>query len=60
LTLDRTVRLLRAALRIPELTVGRALQLLEYYLHRNKIALRSHTKTWISKHEQMAFHALRE
>jgi hypothetical protein len=60
LTLDRTVRLLRAALEIPELTVVRALQLLEYYIHRNKIALRSHTKTWISKHEEIAFHALRE
>jgi hypothetical protein len=60
LTLARTVRLLRAALEIPELTVVRALQLLEYYIHRNKIALRSHTKTWISKHEEIAFHALRE
>jgi hypothetical protein len=60
LTLNRTVRLLRAALRIPELTVGRALQLMEYYIRRNQIALRSHTKTWIYKHEQIRFSPLQE
>ena len=44
------VRLLKAALPRPELTVESALAIVEYHLRRNEIARRSHTKTWKQRH----------
>src|SRR4051794_31063339 len=55
LTLDRTVRLLEAALEEPELRLERATALVDYYLRRNKVAKRSHAKTWWAKHRSMKF-----
>jgi hypothetical protein len=55
LTLDRTVRLLEAALGEPELRLARATALVGYYLRRNEVARRSHAKTWRAKHRGVKF-----
>ena len=55
LTLDRTVRLLEAALEEPELRLPRAVALVEYHVHRNKIAKASHDKTWKKKHRGVKY-----
>jgi len=55
LTLDRTVRLLEAALGEPELRLPRAVALVEYHVERNKIAKASHDKTWKRKHEGVKY-----
>jgi hypothetical protein len=36
---------------IPGLTLEVALLLVDYHINRNAIAQRSHTKTWLAKHE---------
>jgi len=41
-----TFRLLCAVLPQPKLTVDDALGIMEYHIERNRIAQRSHTKTW--------------
>ena len=53
MTLDRTVRLLREAMEVPGLSVGMALKLMYYYIDRNEIARKSHTKTWMARHERV-------
>jgi hypothetical protein len=53
LTLDRTVRLLQRAMEAPGLSLGMALLLVGYHIQRNKIAQRSHTKTWLSRHKKV-------
>lgn len=45
------VRLLKAALPRPELTVEAALVIVEYHRWRNEIARRSHAKTWKRRHK---------
>ena len=50
LTVDRTVRLLEAALREPGLDLPRATALVDYHVRRNKVAKTSHAKTWRAKH----------
>jgi hypothetical protein len=55
LTLDRTVRLLEAALEEPELKLPRAVALVDYHVGRNKVAKASHDKTWKKKHEGVIF-----
>jgi hypothetical protein len=45
LTLDRTARLLQAALEEPELRPLRATALVEYHVRRNEVARKSHAKT---------------
>jgi len=52
--LDRTVRLLREAMEIPGLRRGMAIKLMYYYIARNEIARKSHTKTWMARHEKVA------
>jgi hypothetical protein len=53
--LDRTVRLLQAALEEPELRLPRAMALVEYHVRRNEVARRSHAKTWRDKHGGVRF-----
>jgi hypothetical protein len=53
LTLDRTVRLLRRAMDVPGLSLEVALLLVDYHIRRNKIARRSHTKTWKARHKKV-------
>ena len=55
LTLDRTVRLLEAALEEPELKLPRAVFLVDYHAVRNKAAKASHDKTWKEKHKSMKY-----
>ena len=45
------VRLLKAALPRPELTVEATVAIVEYHLLRNEIARRSHAKTWKRRHK---------
>jgi hypothetical protein len=53
--LDRTVRLLEAALAEPELRLPRATALVDYHVRRNKVARKSHTKTWRAKYSGVNF-----
>jgi hypothetical protein len=55
LTLDRTVRLLEAALAEPELRLPRATALVDYHIRRNEVARKSHAKTWRAKHQDVKF-----
>jgi hypothetical protein len=55
LTLDRTVRLLEAALEEPELKLVRAIALVEYHIRRNRVAKVSHDKTWKEKHRGLNY-----
>jgi SRSO17 transposase len=58
LTLDMALRLLKSALPRPQLTEAKALELLHYYLRRNRRAKDSHYKTWRSKHRHIEFKVL--
>jgi hypothetical protein len=53
LTLDRTVHLLKRAMEVPGLALELALLLVDYHIERNKIATRSHTKTWMARHKNV-------
>jgi hypothetical protein len=53
--LDRTVRLLAAALEEPELRLSRATALVDYHVRRNEVARKSHTKTWRARHPGVKF-----
>ena len=55
MTLDRTVRLLQAALEEPELRLPRATALVDYHVRRNKVARKSHAKTWRARHRGLRF-----
>ena len=55
MTLDRAVRLLRSALAEPELTVEKAIALMEYHEGRNRIAKASHDKAWHARHEGVRY-----
>jgi hypothetical protein len=49
------VRLLRAALAEPGLTVEKAIALVEYHQERNRIAKVSHDKAWHARHEGVKY-----
>jgi SRSO17 transposase len=49
LTLDRTVRLLKSAMKLPHLDEDHAVWLVDYYIRRNEIAQKSHEKTWMAR-----------
>ena len=53
MTLDRTVRLLQRAIEVPGLSLGLAVLLVDYHIHRNKVARQSHTKTWLARHKNV-------
>jgi len=50
LTVDMAIRLLRAALPRPQLSLTEAGELIDYYRDRNKQAAESHRKTWLARH----------
>jgi len=54
LTVDMAMRLLRAALPRPQLTLEEAGELIDYYRDRNKQATESHRKTWLARHPNVA------
>jgi hypothetical protein len=43
--------LLQRAIEIPGLSLGLAVLLVEYHIHRNQVARLSHTKTWMARHK---------
>ena len=53
--MDRTVRLLQAALEEPEMRLPRATALVDYHVRRNEVARQSHAKTWRAKHRGVKF-----
>ncbi len=54
LTLDMAMRVLRSAFATPTLSEQEAVDLINYYLDRNRVAHNSHRKTWLAKHKQLA------
>jgi SRSO17 transposase len=58
LTLDLSLRVLRAALSRSTLTEHEAIEIIEYHLERNQTARTSHRKTWFEKHEKVRFKVL--
>jgi hypothetical protein len=44
-----------AAWEEPELRLPRAITLVDYHLHRNEVARKSHAKTWRAKHQGVKF-----
>lgn len=49
------MRLLEAAMEEPALRLPRAIALVDYHVRRNKVARRSHGKTWRAKHRGVKF-----
>jgi hypothetical protein len=49
------VRLLRSAFAEAELTVERAIALMDYHAERNRIAKASHDKAWHARHEGVKY-----
>ena len=47
------MRLLQRAIEVPGLSLERAILLVEYHIHRNKVAQRSHAKTWWARHKNV-------
>ena len=47
------MRLLQRAIEVPGLSLGLAVLLVEYHIHRNKVARRSHAKTWMARHKDV-------
>src|SRR3974390_2800872 len=58
LTLDMALRILIAALPRPVLTPADAIAIVNYHLRRNRIAQRSHTKTWHHRHRNIEYKVL--
>jgi hypothetical protein len=58
--LDRTVQLVRKAMEIPGLSLRIAIKLVEYPRDCNEIATKSHTKTWMERHEGVKYLVLEE
>jgi SRSO17 transposase len=52
-TLDMAMRLLRAALPRPQLSLEEAGDLVDYYRDRNEQAAQSHKKTWFARHSHI-------
>jgi hypothetical protein len=44
--------------RLPKLTEDQALEIMDYRLRRNRIAKKSHHKTWYQKHKKLKFKLL--
>jgi hypothetical protein len=51
--MDRTVRLLQRAIEVPGLSLELAVLLVDYHIHRNKVARKSHAKTWWARHKRV-------
>jgi len=58
LTLDLALRVLRSALSRPTLTEDDAIAIIEYHLRRNRIARKSHRKTWCRNHKKVKYKLL--
>jgi hypothetical protein len=51
---------MRKAMEIPGLSLRIAIKLVEYHIDRNEIATKSHTKTWMERHEGVKYLVLEE
>jgi SRSO17 transposase len=58
LSLDMAIRLLTSVLSRPKLTEAEAIAIVEYHLRRNRIARRSHEKTWRKRHKGVKYKVL--
>jgi SRSO17 transposase len=58
LTLPLALELMKATMSRPTLTETDALRLTEYHLHRNRVARKSHRKSWLRKHKRIKPKAL--
>jgi SRSO17 transposase len=58
LTLDLALRILRKALPRPKLSDEDAMEIVDYYLRRNRIARKSHSKRWLKRHGKVKFKQL--
>ena len=52
------LRLLKSALACPQFTEAEAIALMEYHLRRNRIAQKSHTKSWHKRHAKVQYNVL--
>lgn len=52
------LRLLTSALDRPELNEADAIAIVEYHLHRNRTALKSHTKSWHRRNKKVRYKVL--
>ena len=52
------IRLLRQTLPVTELTLEAALDIVEYHVRRNRIAQRSHEKTWKRRYKKVKYKLL--
>jgi hypothetical protein len=52
------LHLLKSALACPKFTEVEAIALLEYHLRRNRIAQKSHTKSWHKRHPKVKYKLL--
>lgn len=53
-----TLRLLTATLPQEKLTEEDAIAIVDYYLHRNRVALASHMKAWKERHKTVRYKVL--
>ena len=51
LTLDMALRLVKSAVSQPRLTQEDAIAIVKYHLKRNRVARKSHTKSWHRRHK---------
>jgi hypothetical protein len=52
------LRLLKSALPQPRLTEKDAIALVKYHLRRNRIARKSHVKSWHKRHKKVQYKVL--
>jgi hypothetical protein len=52
------LRLVKNALGRPKLSDEEAIALVDYYLQRNRSALKSHTKSWSQRHKEVKYKVL--
>jgi hypothetical protein len=52
------LRLLKSALACPRFTEVQAIALMEYHLRRNRLAQKSHTKSWHERHAKVQYNVL--
>jgi len=58
LSLDMALRLLTSALPRPKLAEADAIAIVAYHLQRNRIARKSHAKSWHKRHKKVQYKVL--
>lgn len=52
------LRLLTSALERPQINETEAIAIVEYHLHRNRTALKSHSKSWHRRNKKVSYKVL--